>query len=82
MSQVCRVYVAKREENAVEAKSVRHQLRHQLDMKQVEKVTIINRYDLQGLSEEVLQKGINTILPDEDNLQDKHYPPLVQKELC
>ncbi|SDW20099.1 phosphoribosylformylglycinamidine synthase [Kandleria vitulina] len=76
MSQVCRVYVAKREENAVEAKSVRHQLRHQLDMKQVEKVTIINRYDLQGLSEEVLQKGINTILsePMVDNVYLEDYP--------
>ena len=45
-------------------------------MKQVEKVTIINRYDLQGLSEEVLQKGINTILsePMVDNVYLEDYP--------
>ena len=75
MSQVYRVYVVKRKENAVEAKEIRHNIRHQLDMMQLEDVTVVNRYDLQGISEDVLNKGIPTILsePMVDDVYLEHY---------
>ena len=76
MSQVYRVYVVKRKENAVEAKEIRHNLRHQLGMMQVDEVTVVNRYDLQGISEDVLEEGIPTILsePMVDDVYREHYP--------
>ena len=60
MNKVYRVYVVKRKENAVEAKEIRHNLRHQLMMENVDDVIVVNRYDLQGISEEVLKKVIKT----------------------
>ncbi|WP_288156038.1 hypothetical protein [uncultured Sharpea sp.] len=76
MNKVYRVYVVKRKENAVEAKEIRHNLRHQLMMENVDDVIVVNRYDLQGISEEVLKKGIHTILsePMVDDVYLEDYP--------
>ena len=64
MKKVYRVYVEKRKENAVEADAIRSQLIEELGMNQVESMSIVNRYDIQGISEEILKEGIPTILSE------------------
>lgn len=78
MSKVYRVYVEKREDYAVEANEIRHNLRHQLGMMQVESVAVVNRYDLQGINEDVLKQGIPTILsePMVDDVYLETYPDM------
>ena len=53
MSKVFRIYVKKREEFAVEAKEVLENLRVQLKLDNLRDLSIINRYDVEGVSEEV-----------------------------
>ena len=78
MSKVYRVYVEKRKDYAVEANEIRHNLRHQLGMMQVESVAVVNRYDLQGINEDVLKQGIPTILsePMVDDVYLETYPDM------
>ena len=76
MSRVFRIYVKKREEFAVEAKEVLENLKVQLKLENLENIDIINRYDVEGISEEVLITGINTILsePMVDDVYVEDYP--------
>ncbi len=64
MSKVYRVYVEKRKENAVEAEAIKNQLIEELGMNQIESLSIVHRYDVQGVSEEVLNEAIPTILSE------------------
>ena len=64
MSKVYRVYVEKRKENAVEAEAAKNQLIEELGMNQIESLSIVHRYDVQGVSEEVLKEAIPTILSE------------------
>ena len=64
MAKVYRVYVEKRKENAVEANSIKHDLMTRLGLTDVSNLTVVNRYDLQGITEEVLEEGIPTILSE------------------
>ncbi len=61
---VYRVYVEKRSEYAVEANEVLHNLKTQLKLTNLKEVKVINRYDLEGLDSEILNKGVNTILSE------------------
>ena len=74
--QVYRVYVEKRKEHAVEADGIRHNLVHQLGMEQVTSVRVVNRYDVQGISKDILDRGIPTILsePMVDDVYMEEYP--------
>ena len=76
MSKVFRIYVKKRKEFAVEAKEVLENLRVQLKLDNLKDLSIINRYDVEGVSEEVLKTGINTILsePMVDDVYMEEYP--------
>ena len=76
MSKVYRVYVEKREEFKVEAKETLNNLRTQLKLNNLEDLDIVNRYDVQGVTEEVLNKGIQTILsePMVDDVYLEDYP--------
>ncbi len=76
MSKVFRIYVKKREEFAVEAKEVLENLRVQLKLDNLKDLSIINRYDVEGVSEEVLKTGIKTILsePMVDDVYMEEYP--------
>ena len=76
MSRVFRIYVKKREEFAVEAKEVLENLKVQLKLENLENIDIINRYDVEGISEEVLITGISTILsePMVDDVYVEDYP--------
>ena len=76
MSKVYRVYVEKRKEYAVEASEVFHGLKKQLKINNLENVSIVNRYDVAGVKEEELQKGISIILsePMVDDVILEDYP--------
>ena len=76
MSKVYRVYVEKRKEFAVEADEVLNNLKTQLGLANLEGVKVVNRYDVQGVSEDVLNEGISTILsePMVDDIHREDYP--------
>ena len=64
MNRVYRVYVEKRKDFAVEADEILNNLKVQLKMDNVTGVRVVNRYDVQGISEDVLNEGIPTILSE------------------
>lgn len=72
---VKRIYVEKRPEYAIEANEIKHDLIEQLEL-DIISLRIINRYDLQGIDDEVLKQGINTILsePMVDNVYEEEFP--------
>ena len=76
MSKVYRVYVEKRKEYAVEALEVLTNLKTQLRITSLEGLSIVNRYDVQGVSEEALLEGISIILsePMVDDVVRENYP--------
>lgn len=63
MADVKRIYVEKRKEYATEANEIKHNLMEQLGVK-IKSLRIINRYDVQGVSKEILDQGITTILSE------------------
>ena len=76
MSKVYRIYVEKRKEYAVEADEILNNLKTQLKLNDLESLKVVNRYDVQGVSEEVLNQGIPTILsePMVDDVTLEDYP--------
>jgi len=76
MSQVYRIYVEKRKEYAVEADEILNNLKTQLKMNTITSLSVVNRYDVQGVSEDVLNQGISTILsePMVDDVYREEYP--------
>ncbi|MBE6113472.1 MAG: phosphoribosylformylglycinamidine synthase [Erysipelotrichaceae bacterium] len=76
MSRVYRVFVEKREDFAVEAREILENLRTQLKLGNLKNLQVVNRYDVQGISEEVLNQGISTILsePMVDDVTLEDYP--------
>ena len=63
-NRVRRVYVEKKEAFAGQAKEIRHELRHYLGIKGVEKVRVLIRYDVQGVSDEVYEKALVTVFSE------------------
>ena len=76
MSKVYRVFVEKRKDYAVEAVELLHNIKHQLKITGLEDIKVVNRYDVQGVSVEALNKGINIILsePMVDDVLLENYP--------
>ena len=62
MNKVYRVYVEKRKEYAVEAVEILNNLKTQLKIDNLVDLKVINRYDVCGVDEKTLQKGVNIIL--------------------
>ena len=60
---VYRIYVEKRKEYKVEALGVLKNIEEQLKIK-LDDLSIVNRYDLEGVLESDLAEGINTILSE------------------
>ena len=54
---VYRVFVCKRKEYAVEAAEILNNLNTQLNINNLTSLSVIHRYDIQGINEEVLKKG-------------------------
>ncbi|WP_249028496.1 phosphoribosylformylglycinamidine synthase [Tannockella kyphosi] len=72
MVQVRRIYVEKKTQYATEAKELQHTLIQHLNV-ELDALRIIHRYDVSGVSEELLTQGIETILaePMVDNVYDE-----------
>ena len=76
MSKVYRVYVEKRNDFKVEALEVLHNIKNQLKIDALEDLSIVHRYDVQNVDEEVLKQGISIILsePMVDDVMLEDYP--------
>jgi len=61
---VYRVFVSKRKAFAVEANKTLNNLKTQLKLNNLNDVKIVHRYDVEGVSLEILKKGINIILSE------------------
>lgn len=61
---VYRVYVEKKKVYAVDGNAVLEDLNVALGMKSVERVRVINRYDVEGLSEEDFRKALPTVFSE------------------
>lgn len=75
MSQVRRVYVEKKEPFAVKAKELQEEIRSYLGIKNVSKVRVLVRYDIQNLSEETYRKALVTVFsePPVDHLYEETF---------
>ncbi len=76
MNKVYRVYVEKRKDYAVESDEILNNLRTQLKLDTLTSLSVVNRYDVQGVSLDVLNQGIPTILsePMVDDVYKEEYP--------
>ena len=81
MSKVYRVYVEKREGFNVEALEILNNLKTQLKLDNLTSLKVVNRYDVQGVSKEVLNQGIEIILsePMVDEVILEDYPVTTEK---
>ena len=61
---VKRIFVQKREGFDVEAKGILNDLRENLNIKNLNNLKILNRYDVEGISDEVFKKAKNTIFSE------------------
>ena len=64
MGEVKRIFVEKRDGFDVEASNLSADLRNNLGLSAIEKVRIINRYDISGLEGENFERAKNTILSE------------------
>ena len=76
MSLVYRVYVQKRNEFAVEAMEIYNNLKEELKINSLSKLEVVYRYDIQGVSKEAFDQGVNIILsePMVDDVVLEDYP--------
>ncbi len=76
MNSVKRIFVEKRDGFDVEASNLMADLRNNLGLKAIQKVRIINRYDISGLEGESFEKAKNTILSETnaDTVYDEFLP--------
>ena len=72
MSKVYRVFVEKRKGNDIEAQSILHDLRENLGLDEIEDVRLVNRYDVEGVTDEEFEMASKTIFaePNLDNVSD------------
>ena len=64
MSNVKRVFVEKKPEFAVAAKALRHEIRHYLGIRGVSGVRVLNRYDVEDLSDETFEKACRGVFAE------------------
>lgn len=75
---VKRIYVEKKEPYAVKAKELKEEIESYLGIQKITKVRVLNRYDIENLSEETYQKACATVFsePPVDDLYEESF------ELC
>ena len=75
---VYRCYSAKKPQYDVESTALLDQLRGQLGIQNLEGLSILHRYDVEDVSQEVFQraKGIVFSEPQVDNVFDEDYAPV------
>ena len=64
MDNVKRVYVEKKADFAVQAKELRHEIRHYLGIGTVTGVRVLIRYDVENVSEESFEKACNGVFAE------------------
>ena len=76
MNLVYRVFVQKRKEFAVEAMEIFNNLKNELKINNLLSLDVVHRYDIQGVSENILDKGIDIIFrePMVDDVLLEDYP--------
>ncbi len=74
--EVKRIYVKKKEPFNGEAKALLADLQENLRIKTLKNIIILNRYDVQGLSEEIFEQAKNTVFsePQVDECYVEEYP--------
>ncbi|MGN1113181.1 MAG: phosphoribosylformylglycinamidine synthase [Acutalibacteraceae bacterium] len=75
MPEVTRVFVEKKPGFDVEAKQMLWDLRHNLGLKQINGLRLLNRYDISGLSAEQFETAKKTVFsePNQDNVYDEEF---------
>nr|WP_294490502.1 phosphoribosylformylglycinamidine synthase [uncultured Mediterraneibacter sp.] len=76
MSSVKRVFVEKKSDYAVAAKSLRHEIRHYLGIMDVTGVRVLIRYDVENISDETFEKACSGVFsePPVDTLYREEFP--------
>ena len=76
MSNVKRIYVEKKASYAVKEKELKDEIINYLGIKNLVKVRILNRYDIENISEEIYIESLSTIFyePPVDNLYEEKFP--------
>ncbi len=78
---VRRVFVEKKPGFRVEAEGLRHDLRSNLQLKNLDSVRVLYRYDIEGLSEETYKRAITRILSEApvDDVYEETVPGLEEE---
>ena len=73
---VKRIYVEKKPEFSVEAKGLLKDLKENLLLENLEDLKIVNRYDVEGINDEIFEKAKNTVFsePQVDECFEEEYP--------
>ena len=73
---VKRIYVEKKSEFSVEAKGLLKDLKENLLLENLEDLKIVNRYDVEGINDEIFEKAKNTVFsePQVDECFEEGYP--------
>ena len=73
---VRRVYVEKKPQFAGQAKDLRHEIRHYLNIQGCENVRVFNRYDVENVSDAVYEKACRTVFaePPVDTVYQEKLP--------
>ena len=76
MNKVNRVFVEKRKEFAIEASEIYNSLKSELRVNNLTSLKVVYRYDIEGVDQNSLEKGINIILsePMVDDVYLEEYP--------
>ncbi|MBQ5431092.1 MAG: phosphoribosylformylglycinamidine synthase [Lachnospiraceae bacterium] len=75
MGTVRRLFVEKKPDFAVTAKSLSHEIRHYLGIDQIKGVRVLIRYDVENLSDDVYDKAIRTVFsePPVDDVYEESF---------
>ena len=76
MSNVKRVYVEKKADFAVQAKELRHEIKHYLGVPDVTGVRVLIRYDIENVSDETFEKACHGVFAESpvDILYNETFP--------
>ena len=76
MNQVRRLYVEKKPDYAVKAKELAEELQSYLFLKDIQRVRVLIRYDMENVSEETYQKAMGTVFsePPVDYIYEESFP--------
>ncbi len=61
MSNVKRIYVEKKAPYAIRAKELKHEIKSYLNIKTLDKVRVLIRYDIENVSEDTYKKALGTV---------------------